>query len=54
MPRVKRAPFGDGGVEQGSPRECRRRGSSVDVEGIDIIRFADDGLALEHWESSTH
>jgi steroid delta-isomerase-like uncharacterized protein len=24
-------------------------GKSVDVQGIDIIRFADDGLAIEHW-----
>jgi steroid delta-isomerase-like uncharacterized protein len=24
-------------------------GKSIDVQGIDIIRFADDGLALEHW-----
>ena len=22
---------------------------SVDVQGIDIIRFGDDGLAVEHW-----
>jgi len=24
-------------------------GKRVEVEGIDIIRFADDGLAIEHW-----
>jgi steroid delta-isomerase-like uncharacterized protein len=24
-------------------------GKSVDIEGIDIIRFEDDGLAHEHW-----
>ena len=24
-------------------------GRSVDVEGIDIIRYGDDGLAHEHW-----
>jgi steroid delta-isomerase-like uncharacterized protein len=24
-------------------------GNSVDVQAIDIIRFADDGLAHEHW-----
>jgi steroid delta-isomerase-like uncharacterized protein len=24
-------------------------GKSVDVEAIDIIRFGDDGLAVEHW-----
>ena len=24
-------------------------GKSVDVQGIDIIRFGDDGLAREHW-----
>jgi steroid delta-isomerase-like uncharacterized protein len=24
-------------------------GRSIDVEGIDIIRFGDDGLAHEHW-----
>jgi steroid delta-isomerase-like uncharacterized protein len=24
-------------------------GKKVDVQGIDIIRFGDDGLALEHW-----
>lgn len=24
-------------------------GKSIDVQGIDIIRFGDDGLAHEHW-----
>ncbi len=24
-------------------------GKSVDIQGIDIIRFGDDGLAHEHW-----
>jgi steroid delta-isomerase-like uncharacterized protein len=24
-------------------------GKAIDVEGIDIVRFGDDGLAAEHW-----
>jgi steroid delta-isomerase-like uncharacterized protein len=24
-------------------------GKAVDVQGIDIVRFRDDGLAVEHW-----
>jgi predicted ester cyclase len=24
-------------------------GKSVDVNGVDIVRFGDDGVAREHW-----
>ena len=37
------------GTHEGDCLGMPPTGTSVDVEGIDIIRFADDGLALEHW-----
>jgi steroid delta-isomerase-like uncharacterized protein len=37
------------GTHEGDFMGMERTGKSIEVEGIDIIRFADDGLALEHW-----
>jgi len=37
------------GTHQGAFMGMPATGKSVDVQLIDIIRFADDGLAHEHW-----
>jgi steroid delta-isomerase-like uncharacterized protein len=37
------------GTHEGDFMGIPPTGKAVDVQGIDIIRFADDGLALEHW-----
>lgn len=37
------------GTQDGGFMGMPASGRHVDVEGIDIIRFADDGLAHEHW-----
>ena len=37
------------GTHQGELMGIPPTGKSVDVNLIDIIRFGDDGLALEHW-----
>jgi steroid delta-isomerase-like uncharacterized protein len=37
------------GTHQGELMGMPATGRSVEVQGIDIIRFGDDGLAREHW-----
>jgi len=37
------------GTQKGDFMGMPATGKSVDVQLIDIVRFADDGLALEHW-----
>lgn len=37
------------GTHQGEFLGAPPTGNSIDVQLIDIIRFGDDGLALEHW-----
>jgi steroid delta-isomerase-like uncharacterized protein len=37
------------GTHEGDFMGIPATGKHVEVQGIDIIRFADDGLALEHW-----
>jgi steroid delta-isomerase-like uncharacterized protein len=43
------ARFRASGTQTGEFMGMPPTGKSVDVEGIDIIRFGDDGLAREHW-----
>ena len=43
------ARFRGSGTQTGEFMGIPPTGRSVDVEGIDIIRFEDDGLAHEHW-----
>ena len=43
------ARFRASGTQDGDFMGMPASGRHVDVEGIDIIRFADDGLAHEHW-----
>ena len=42
------------GTQQGEFMGMPATGRSVNVKLIDIMRFGDDGLAHEHWVSSTH
>jgi steroid delta-isomerase-like uncharacterized protein len=37
------------GTHQGEFMGIPATGKSIDVQLIDIIRFGDDGLAIEHW-----
>jgi steroid delta-isomerase-like uncharacterized protein len=37
------------GTQDGDFMGMPASGRRIDVEGIDIIRFGDDGLAREHW-----
>lgn len=37
------------GTHEGEFMGMPATGRRVDVEGIDIVRFADDGPAVEHW-----
>jgi predicted ester cyclase len=41
------------GTHQGELMGVLATAKSIDVPLIDILRFGDDGLAHEHWESST-
>ena len=43
------ARFTASGTNDGDFMGMPATGKSVSVEGIDIIRFGDDGLAHEHW-----
>jgi steroid delta-isomerase-like uncharacterized protein len=37
------------GTNEGEFMGMPATGKTVDVQGVDIIRFGDDGLAVEHW-----
>ncbi len=37
------------GTHKGELMGMPATGKSVDVQAIDIVRFGDDGLAVEHW-----
>ena len=37
------------GTNKGDFMGIPATGKKIDIEGIDIVRFGDDGLALEHW-----
>jgi steroid delta-isomerase-like uncharacterized protein len=37
------------GTNKGDFMGVPASGKSIDVQGIDIVRFGDDGLAHEHW-----
>ena len=37
------------GTHEGEFMGMPATGKSIDVQGIDIVRFGDDGLAHEHW-----
>jgi predicted ester cyclase len=41
------------GTHQGELMGIPPTGKDVDVQLIDIMRFDEDGLVAEHWESST-
>ena len=41
------------GTHEGELMGMPATGGSVDVQLIDIMRFDEDRLAAEHWESST-
>lgn len=36
-------------TQNGGVLGMQASGTSVDVAGIDIVRFGDDGLTLQHW-----
>ena len=41
--------YGAKGTHSGEFMGIPPTGKSVDVHGVDIVRFGDDGLAREHW-----